>query len=522
MTEHADDSLVEEDEERVSLVKDGQPTTKSRSATLPTARSPSSPSSSSTPGKNRRTGGRRKLLCFCGIGSILFVLLILMAFSDRYAEHVEEHVQDTENKTIHPEPLGTKNPREKSKQKKPLPNTEKPDTDDDTDDDATTPKAKEQQPIIPFKPLTNEEIPVGFKKPAAKLSHTYLPRGKPITEEQRTILEKTWGDWTFVDPKQHQRPVIDFSKYTHRDIPTTKFPSGAWQTDESYLKEWLPQAIGLAERALEAILAEYGHSKFDEPELSLEQRSQLFNVTIRDPISVQASDGTMTITVPPYNVKNPPGNAGYTTTATLLSLRKRLLHAILTEDMFVFVMGGHSAAAGHGCHFQQSYTLQVQRIMEPILARMGVYHQSHNFAMGGLGTAQNCLAARELYGPNIDVLMWDSGMTEGEDYVRDLFARNGFLTLEKVPLLWGEPEHDKYEYKVAGAGAIVTGFPGTIGLPTTTLTNVEELPFAARYMKCDSDARDFCNSKRYNDTCWIPRDDDIQPGINQRRDGVRM
>jgi hypothetical protein len=162
--------------------------------------------------------------------------------------------------------------------------------------------------------------------------------------------------------------------------------------------------------------------------------------------------------------------------------------------------------------------------MEPLLARLGVYHQSHNFGMGGLGTAQNCLAARELYGPNIDVLMWDSGMTEGEDYVRDLFARNGFLTLEKVPLLWGEPEYDKYEYKVPGAGAIATGFPGTgtIGLPITTLTNIDELPFAARYMKCDSDARDFCNSRGYNDTCWIPRDDNIQPVTNQRNNGVRM
>jgi hypothetical protein len=33
---------------------------------------------------------------------------------------------------------------------------------------------------------------------------------------------------------------------------------------------------------------------------------------------------------------------------------RRVLHAVMTEDTFT-VMGGHSAAAAHGNHFQQSY-----------------------------------------------------------------------------------------------------------------------------------------------------------------------
>jgi hypothetical protein len=65
----------------------------------------------------------------------------------------------------------------------------------------------------------------------------------------------------------------------------------------------------------------------------------------------------------------------------------------MTEDTFTVVMRGHSAAAVHGNHFQQSYTLQIQKVLEPIFARLGVKHTAHNMGMGGLGTIQNGLAA---------------------------------------------------------------------------------------------------------------------------------
>jgi hypothetical protein len=39
----------------------------------------------------------------------------------------------------------------------------------------------------------------------------------------------------------------------------------------------------------------------------------------------------------------------------------------------------------HRNHFQQSYTLQVQWILEAVFARMGVKHEARNFGNGGLG-----------------------------------------------------------------------------------------------------------------------------------------
>lgn len=58
-------------------------------------------------------------------------------------------------------------------------------------------------------------------------------------------------------------------------------------------------------------------------------------------------------------------------------------------------------------HFQQSYTLQVQWILEAVFARLGVRHQARNFGLGGLGTLQSGLATKAIYGPDVDVLMWD-------------------------------------------------------------------------------------------------------------------
>ena len=57
---------------------------------------------------------------------------------------------------------------------------------------------------------------------------------------------------------------------------------------------------------------------------------------------------------------------------------------------------------------QQSYTLQVQKIVEPVFARLGVKHESRNFGNGGLGTLHNGMAAGSIYGPDVDLIMWDS------------------------------------------------------------------------------------------------------------------
>jgi hypothetical protein len=85
------------------------------------------------------------------------------------------------------------------------------------------------------------------------------------------------------------------------------------------------------------------------------------------------------------------------------------LHAMMTNDKFTVVLGGHSAAAGHGNHFRQSYMMQFHQVMAPVFSRFGVKLVTRNLSQGGLGTIQNAMGMKSLYGDDIDLLLWDTG-----------------------------------------------------------------------------------------------------------------
>ena len=77
---------------------------------------------------------------------------------------------------------------------------------------------------------------------------------------------------------------------------------------------------------------------------------------------------------------------------------KKLLHSMMTNDEFYYIMGGHSAAAGHGNNFHQTYLMEFANIMEPVLHKLGVRLVARNMGMGGLGTTHFSLGAGTLYG----------------------------------------------------------------------------------------------------------------------------
>lgn len=169
--------------------------------------------------------------------------------------------------------------------------------------------------------------------------HTYQRRGQPMSDAARAAMEEKWGVWKLVDTKE--RPKEDFYKdYPNRDVPIDKFPSNAWQLDKDYLPKFLDEGIKLVQRAQDAILAEYG--KTDGP---WEERSKMFHVEKID--TLEGKDDL----VPGKGgrgARESHSQGGWTTPSSWAGLQRRLLHAIMTEDVFVFAMGGHSAAAGHG------------------------------------------------------------------------------------------------------------------------------------------------------------------------------
>ena len=313
--------------------------------------------------------------------------------------------------------------------------------------------------------------------------HQYRRRGRPINNEIRAAMVEKWGNWKLEDNKE--RPTTDFyATYPNRDVPRKEFPDNAWQIDKTWLSKFLPESIALVDRAINAILDEYGQPK--------DGSSQLFKVEKHEKWIGQMEKQKCST------------QGGCTTTASWDNLKRRLLHAVMTEDMFVFAMGGHSSAAGHGNHFQQSYTLQVQWIIEAVFSRLGVRHQSRNFGLGGLGTTQSGLATKSLFGHDVDMLLWDSGMTEKEAKARDMFFRQGILGEGKVPLIMSmTSRNDVIALLNTNADADIFMVGDQSSLPKAeTLEDVEKMPWAAQYVRCGSEISGICRENEYAGQCW--------------------
>jgi hypothetical protein len=186
---------------------------------------------------------------------------------------------------------------------------------------------------------------------------------------------------------------------------------------------------------------------------------------------------------------------------------KLLLFFVWNERIAICLLI-HSTYCTNRNHFQQSYTLQVQWILEAVFARLGVRHQARNFGNGGMGTIHNGLAAGSTYGPDVDMLMWDSGMTEKENKAKEVMMRQGIMGGIKVPILWSLTPQILQELNTA-AGMDV-GYPGTgfSGLPKAqSYEEIQALPWAAQYVRCSNELSGFCRQFEYDGVCWIDRPD---------------
>lgn len=84
---------------------------------------------------------------------------------------------------------------------------------------------------------------------------------------------------------------------------------------------------------------------------------------------------------------------------------------------FIWATGGHSASAGHGNLFNESYTAFMERIAHAVFQSVGLELVGRNYAMGGMSsTPELGLCVEAVYGLDIDVLSWDFGMTDGRNY----------------------------------------------------------------------------------------------------------
>ncbi|GKY93542.1 hypothetical protein MPSEU_000321600 [Mayamaea pseudoterrestris] len=126
------------------------------------------------------------------------------------------------------------------------------------------------------------------------------------------------------------------------------------------------------------------------------------------------------------------------------------------------------------------------------------------------------MGASEIYGTDIDILYWDSGMTEMSWQALDLFLRASIISEGKVPVSWGSLAKDGIRQFALNTGADVAiiggGAFGMLGIPkTASLAEVESIPWAARYLDCTLDVADECQVNKYLTKCWVDRPDFIPP-----------
>jgi hypothetical protein len=88
--------------------------------------------------------------------------------------------------------------------------------------------------------------------------------------------------------------------------------------------------------------------------------------------------------------------------------------------------------------WRESYTKVMERGVQDVFAACGIDFVGRNHAMGSTQSAPEiAICSKEIFGMDIDVLLWDTAMSEGRDYWRMLmyFLRAG--TLAQQPAIVG-------------------------------------------------------------------------------------
>jgi hypothetical protein len=198
-------------------------------------------------------------------------------------------------------------------------------------------------------------------------------------EEQMQQVIKKWGLWTPLDTSDVSMP--NFSEYESRDMPSADFPEISWQRNEDYLDDFLGQGKDLIQRVTQGIYAEYG---YDSSTLAgaglqemLDKQDEFFSVIVYEyDENIKIVKGQA---INEQTGQNMPGIAHMNTHAWEGLVRK-LLHAVMTSDDF-FVVAVGPASTYRGINFQQSQVMQFNKIMEPVLDKLGIRLLARNMGM---------------------------------------------------------------------------------------------------------------------------------------------
>ena len=347
-----------------------------------------------------------------------------------------------------------------------------------------------------------------FQSPFA--SHLYKRTPEELSNEQKEFemkmndTKKMWGTWLLIDnyyaENGRYRPKPDFKSVKHRDLPIAHFPEGSWQTDDEYVCKFVDQARAMIKRVKEGIYAEYGHPTVSTNGTKLsgkdiEDRDALFQVIIEDN---QIIDGKAAIN----NITGPLPGIAYMSRNAWDGLVRKLLHALVTNDIFYVVMAGDSVAAGHGGNnFMQTPVMQFHYLMEPVFDFLGMKLISRNMAMGFADTTLSALGGADIYG-EADIMWYYAGRKAETQGQLDFFHKQAILSGERVPVLL-TPDPVNIEAESNRAAWVGNLQPGAEICELSQESTYMNLIDACRLVNCDH--KGFWPCEEFNSVCWVDR-----------------
>ena len=142
--------------------------------------------------------------------------------------------------------------------------------------------------------------------------------------------------------------------------------------------------------------------------------------------------------------------------------------------------------------------------MEPVFARLGVLSVSRNFGFGGLGTLQTGMATSDLMGPDIDILMWDSGMTEKRSTAPGVLVVQAILGGDRVPFYFGPGGYNNALFKGTGSDVGLLGDSAPcLKRKANTMEELDKLPFATKCLNFGPELKPVCGGNHYRGHCWV-------------------
>jgi hypothetical protein len=204
-----------------------------------------------------------------------------------------------------------------------------------------------------------------------------------------------------------------------------------------------------------------------------------------------------------------------------------------TFGKYVWATGGHSAAAGHGNLFNESYTAYMERDLKDVFGSIGLEFEGRNYAMGGTSSGPEIsMCFKEVFGQDVDFFSWDYGMTDGKDSskLQHFFYRGGISAGRPALMMshsGGRNRKDREDRLKSleniglpafygaedSAEAMRNAIPNSEGIP---LEDIDKLPEYVRNYKCGNSIEKgdpFCGKdkftsyicpKRGKQTSWHP------------------